>query len=441
MNETDNFETALSTLRAMGIEPAVFAARLAASGEQHVENTQNLRDYVQGSVLAGLSKGKRKTWEPYMRFLIEGYDKLCACFCDECLNFFAGNSQWTPCPCVTKGTCSCTSEKLTVGSVRAHSCLEHCAGLGDKALRDIKKTDLATMANWAQLRAQKRTARRNRNHSAQGRSTFSYDGRSALELFRDATSCIYKLAIDDDVPGVTRNLALTLRLKPRPGAVARAYSDTQVEELWQAVFSSGGDDTQLDMLLVWFLFETGSRRSGPIGIRVGDLLFNSMKVRLSEKNGKVDEQPVSPALMSALLSHALSRGEVLLSNPLSLGVDEINIGHVIARQVTLRTDEPVMYYKRPLKTASNPNPQPHPLTVRKFDSLWRRLKKDLPWLDEIHGRPHDLRKTSATYIERAFGHSVAKAFLRHSVNGVTDLYTASNAEEVERAHRHLIGGG
>jgi hypothetical protein len=59
--------------------------------------------------------------------------------------------------------------------------------------------------------------------------------------------------------------------------------------------------------------------------------------RSPSKNGKVDEQPVSPALMSALLSHALSRGEVLLSNPQSLGVDEINIGHVISRQVTLRT--------------------------------------------------------------------------------------------------------
>jgi hypothetical protein len=59
MNETDHFEIALSTLRAMGIEPSVFAARLAATGEQHVENTQNLRDYVQGSVLAGLSKGIR----------------------------------------------------------------------------------------------------------------------------------------------------------------------------------------------------------------------------------------------------------------------------------------------------------------------------------------------------------------------------------------------
>jgi integrase len=441
MSDHDHFEIALSTLRAMGIEPSEFAARLTASGEEHSEHTQNVRDYVEGSVLAGLSKGKRKTWEPYIRFFIEGYDKLCACFCDECLDYFAGNSQWKPCPCVTQGTCSCTSDKLSVGSVRARSCLEHCAGLGDKALRDIKKTDLATMANWAQLRAQKRTARRNLNRSGTGRSTFPYDGRSALELFRAATSCIYTLAIDDAVPGVTRNLALTLAVKARPSAVARAYSDTQVEELWQAVFSSGGDDTQLDMLLVWFLFETGSRRGGPIGMRVGDLLFNSMKVRLSEKNGKVDEQPVSPALMGALLTHALSRGEVLLSNPLSLGLDEINMSHVIARQVTLRTDEQVFYYKKPLSTAKNPNPQPHPLTVRKFDSLWRRLKKDLPWLDEIHGRPHDLRKTSATYIERAFGHSVAKAFLRHSVNGVTDLYTASSGEEVERAHRHLIGGG
>ena len=72
--------------------------------------------------------------------------------------------------------------------------------------------------------------------------------------------------------------------------------------------------------------------------------------------------------------------------------------------------------------------------------LWGRLCYELAWLDEFHGRPHDLRKTSATFIERACGHAVAKKWLRHSLKGVTDLYTASGAEEVERAHRLLIGG-
>ncbi|MEI7619669.1 MAG: hypothetical protein WCK14_13715 [Actinomycetota bacterium] len=440
MSTSDNTQALLTLMQALGVDPAELLALMNSGNTGGVTPSVSVNDFVNNSVMDSLSKGQRTTWASYLRLFMNGYADLCACFCDTCLDSFAGNSLWQPCQCVVAGSCSCTVKDLTSGEVHATSCLEHCAGLGDMELRNVKKTDLAKMANWAQVRAQKRTKQRNRARAKGGKATYRHDGRSALELFRAAMSCVYTLAIDNEVPGVTRNLGLTLAVKARPDVVARSYSDEQLEQLWQALFTCGGDDTELDMFLVWFLLETGSRRGGPIGLRVGDLLVNSMKVRLSEKNGKVDEQPVSPALMIALLSHALERGDIIVANPLGLSIDEITMEHIVTKQVTLRTDAAVFYYKKRLPSATSPDPQPRPLTVRRFDTLWGRLRNDLAWLDEFHGRPHDLRKTSATFIERACGHAVAKKWLRHSLKGVTDLYTASGTAEVEHAHRLLIGG-
>ena len=81
----------------------------------------------------------------------------------------------------------------------------------------------------------------------------------------------------------------------------------------------------------------------------------------------------------------------------------------------------------------------HPLTRKRFETLWTRLKRDLPWLDEIHGRPHDLRITSASFVERAFGHAVAQGWLRHAAADVTDTYTMAGPGDIEEAHRWLVG--
>jgi integrase len=108
---------------------------------------------------------------------------------------------------------------------------------------------------------------------------------------------------------------------------------------------------------------------------------------------------------------------------------------VIAGCASLRTNAPVFYYRdRDRETG-----EPRPLTRKRFELLWGRLKRELTWLDEIHGRPHDLRKTMGTFIERAYGHAVAKRWLRHSVGDTTGIHTAADEAEVEGVHRWLLG--
>lgn len=115
---------------------------------------------------------------------------------------------------------------------------------------------------------------------------------------------------------------------------------------------------------------------------------------------------------------------------------------VRSSRVTLRPDRRVFYYAATRRASGNgasSSREPHPLSVRCLNSLWDRLKRELPWLEEIHGRPHDLGKTVGTSVERAFGHATARAFLRHSPEGVTGTYVAAGPEMAARAHAFLTG--
>ena len=445
----------LTQLEALGMTPddlVAFASGATGTG------TMTLREFVTTRALKALTKGKRTVQMPYFALMLDGYPDLCGCMCADCMATFTGQSTWTPCPCVMRGTCSCRRADLERSVVAVGSCLEHCAGLGDRPLASVHLADWEHMARWAQLRARKRTEVRNAVRSAQGRATFAHNGRSAVEHFRGAASHVYTMAIEDGIPGVRTNIALKMTLKPRPKAAARSYSEAQLDELWQAIFTSGGNDPELDMLIIWTLLETGSRRGGPIGLKVGDLMFAANRMRLHEKNDKVDEQPVSPQLLATLLGHAIRRGGVVLHTVPGLAPEDVTVVDVIAGRAVLRTDAPVLYYAKRRKVTTTvtdadgterkvdvldehgqPVDEPCPLTSKRFETIWKRLRADLVWLDQMHGRPHDLRKTMGTFVERVFGHAVAKRWLRHTEDDVTDTYTLASDQEVRAAHNWIMG--
>ena len=401
-----------------------------------------LGDFARTSVLPALSSGQRKVWDPYIAVVLAGLAGLCACTCADCLSHVNAVSRYTPCACVREGVCQCDARELAASPVAVSSCLEACPVLGDCELPKVTKAELVRVALWVQMRATKRTLVRNAKRAKNGRAVFAYDGRSAVEHLRAFLSALYGFALEDRTTGVTRNLALEITRFPRPEVQKRSYEPGRLEDLWSALYSSGSNDVILDELIVWFILETGARRGALVQLLVGDLLVSSLRVRLHEKKNKVDEQPVSEALMEALLAMALTRGDVVASNPDNIPVEEITLEDVRTRRVSLRSDRPVFYYgtprRRPGSDASVPA-EPHPLSVRRFNSLWDRLKRELPWLEEIHGRPHDLRKTVGTSVERVFGHATARAFLRHSAGGVTGTYVAAGPEEAARAHTWLTG--
>jgi integrase len=401
-------------------------------------------DFVKSSVLPALSKGKRKAWSTYAATAVNGLPGLCGCFCDECLGAFRGDSQWVACNCVATGECNCAVRHLTAGPVETTSCLEHCMGLAEREFAAITISQLEHLSHWVQLRAEKRTASRNRKLALEGSPQFTYKGHSAVEHLRGFLSFAYKMARGDRTTGITLNVALDMSRFSRPTVQKRSYSADRLEELWQALYTSGSNDVELDTYAVSFFLETGGRRSAPVKMRIGDLLASEMKVRMGEKADKIDEQPISENLLEALLRHAIERGDVILRAPTDFKPEEFTLSDVTSGRITLRPEAPVFYYRQPLRSKADDGSvtfRPHPLTSRRFDSLWKRLKRELPWLDALHGRPHDLRKTVGTLIDRAYGHATSRAFLRHKEADVTDIYTMAGEDEVKRAHQWLTGTG
>jgi integrase/recombinase XerC len=418
----------------------------------------SVSEFIAERVRPATSAGSWKVWYPYYALVEHGYPDLCACMCEACLACFNGSSRWQPCPCVASGACGCSREDLQAGPVSASSCLEHHEGHGDAQLASLRLADLEHLSRWAKLRAAKRAAVRRSARAASGRPAQAYDGRSAVEHLRNALSHLYRLARGDRILGIEDNLALELRPVKRTATVARAFTEAQLGELWNAIFTSGGQDPDLDMLIVWLQLETGARRGGPIGLRIGDLLVTSSQIRLGEKDGKVDLQPASDELIASLIAHALQRGDVVVGTADGLEPIDVTVEDVYDGRARLRTDAPVLYYRprrawethtdlatgeqrrEPVLDADGEQLwEPHPLTRRRFNSLWDRLKRELPWLDEIHGRPHDLRHTGATFVERAYGYAVAQRWLRHSSGEVTGTYIAATDDEVRAAHQWLTG--
>jgi integrase len=414
---------------------------------QGVSSEPTVSEFVRDSVIPTLSPQRRQTWNPYLRLLTTGYVGLCACSCETCLEHFKGDSSWKPCPCINAERCSCASRHWADAEPAVNGCLDQFHGYGDRTLRQLSLSDLEIAARWAKLRAGKRVAVRARNRASKGRPTQRGDGRHAIENFKNALSAVYGIAIDDPtVAGIHTNLALKVTCQKRPDIERRAYTTEQIEEIWQALFTSGSTDVELDMLIVWCMLELGARRGGPIMLTVADLMLHSNAVRLGEKNNKIDEQPASPALIMTLLDHALRRGgNIVVATTAGLDPADVTPLDVLEGRARLNTEMPVLYYQpKRIRTADDDGNivttfTPHPLSRKRFETLFNRLKRELPWLDEMHGRPHDLRRTGATFIERAFGTAVAQRWLRHTVKSAIGTYVAAGDDEVRDAHAWWTG--
>lgn len=422
----------ITQMKALGLTLEEIATRYNDSGV----TPTTVREFIDTTVWGALPKGSRIVYRPYIAAIKDGLPGLCTCKCDRCLDHFRGDSQWTPCPCVSGGICNCSFDSAAKGRVVADSCLVSCAVLGDRPLKSITAADWTQLQYWVQTRADKRTEVRNRARALRGQSLYQLDGRCAVEHLHGAISAIYRHA-GGEVPGVYSGMTDKLSKQKRAIIQPRSYRADQLEELWSAIFLDGGDDPELDMLIVWTILETGARRGGPIKIEIKNLLFHMSKIGLGEKGDSYVEQPVSEELLRVLLQHALKRGDIIAANPCGIPIDEITLEDIKSRRVKLRGDQPVLYYK-PHRGADGAV-IPHPLSRKRFETLWKRFREALPWMEEMMARPHDLRKTMGTFVERAFGHAIAQGWLRHAVTDTTGTYTKATAEEIERVRDWITG--
>ncbi|KZM72710.1 tyrosine-type recombinase/integrase [Nocardia terpenica] len=230
------------------------------------------------------------------------------------------------------------------------------------------------------------------------------DGRSAREAFIAAARAIYSRAIADDLLPAGSSPAHRVPKPRRLPSTRRALTADELDQI-NAAARVSGDDPALDALLLRLHTETACRRAGALGLRVGDLETSECLVRLREKGQTVRWQPISPQLTHALAEHATGRGAR------SAGSD-------------------LLRYR-----------DGRPLTARRYDSLWTRIRGQLLWAQAQGISTHWLRHTTLTWVERNFGYGVARAYAGHtdSTGAATTTYIKADIHAVATALAAMTG--
>ena len=231
-------------------------------------------------------------------------------------------------------------------------------------------------------------------------------GRSAAENLIAALRCLYKRAEEDGFISERDNPARKVAKPRRLPSTRRAVADTRLAEINQ-VAATTGDDPELDTLILRLHTETACRRGGALALRPADLDREQCLVLLREKGETVRWQPVSPTLMAALVRHAEERHAP--------------------------PDGRLLRYR-----------DGRPVTYRRYDGLWVRIGRHLPWVRTQQISTHWIRHTTLTWVERNFGFAVAHAYAGHTdgtgdTGSATSTYVRATLTEVAAALAALTG--
>ena len=230
-------------------------------------------------------------------------------------------------------------------------------------------------------------------------------GRSAAEHLVAALRCLYRRAVADGHLDAADNPALKVNKPRRLPSTRRAIGDARLAEI-NEVAASTGDDPGLDSLLIRLHTETACRRGGALGLRPRDLDTDQCLIFLREKGGTSRWQPVSPTLMRYMLAHHAERG------------DGDRNGNLLRYRGG------------------------RPLTYRRYDHLWSRIGQHLRWVHTQQISTHWLRHTTLTWVERTYGHAVARAYAGHTDgagSSSTATYVRATLQEVAVALAGLTG--
>lgn len=336
-----------------------------------------------------MTTNTRRTYITHLRRAREGISRCCDCLCPTC-------TETDECGCPS----ACKACAATVLSI---------APLEDIVVTKatMRASVFEDLAACAERIARKTATRHNRSRARKGLPPRPVHGHNAQETAVAAFSHLMERAIGDGL--LETNPVARVRKRRRQQTTKRGLRDHELELLIDAV-ASGGNDPDLDLLIVWFHLETGARKSGALTLQIGRIHTAEQVVELQEKGSKWRRQPVSTDLCTALLTHAAKRGGPRCQ-PGALGYDPT---------------APVFHYQRR-------DGQPHPLTAKRYETLFGRIQQTLPFAAEISLSAHGLRKSAGTIIERIGGTQVARHFLGHATRSDTDHYTESWTSEVARA--------
>jgi len=262
---------------------------------------------------------------------------------------------------------------------------------GSWRLDQIAATDIETLQ-----RTLTATALRRRNYRG---------GRHTAENLIAAARAIYNRAIADGLLDPHASPAHRVAKPRRLPSTRRALTESELAQIYTAA-STSGNDVILDTLLLRLHTETAARRGGALGLRLADLDANQCLILLREKGGIIRWQPVSPTLTHALVDHATRRG-------------------------ALHPSDTLLRYR-----------DGQPITPRRYDHLWHRLRTELSWVAAYGVSTHWLRHTTLTWVERHFGYGIARAYAGHTdtTGPATTTYIKATLQDIAtpptREHSH-----
>jgi DNA helicase IV len=208
-----------------------------------------------GAVVAEVRKaatpGNAHVYGRYWTDLVDGFPYLCRCMCPACLAVFGkstlvdGRRVDVLCPC-TGVTCGCPRAAFRDPDF---TCADRFTGYGGLAISRLSQTKLELGAGWVKTRALKRHETRKRRRLADGRKVREHTGNSAVEHFYAAAACAIRAAAKDPDINLRSDPMEYIRRPKRPNHDPRSYDSEQLTELWNAIFTSGGDDPELTFAL------------------------------------------------------------------------------------------------------------------------------------------------------------------------------------------------
>ncbi|MFB7716229.1 tyrosine-type recombinase/integrase [Nocardia sp. NPDC056100] len=277
----------------------------------------------------------------------------------------------------------------------------------DKRLDEPTVTELKTLIEEA--RQNRRICRSDRG------------GQYAVEHFVNALRCLYRFAVDDRF--ITKEEDPSTRLEaPKPLPSNRRALPVDLLAAVNQAAAEGGNDPALDTLLLRLHIETACRLGGALALRPEDLDPAQSVILLREKGQKERWQPVTPTLMTALRRQYTER---------ILYFDPRRTTTINGRPLTADARQRLLRYRNGM-----------PMSRGRYQILWERIGVAVPAV-ATHGiSTHWLRHTTLRWVERNFGHSVAKAYAGHAhqhSRGATTIYTRAGIEEVAEALAAMTG--
>ena len=296
--------------------------------------------------------------------------------------------------------------KLDISEFTEDLALEFCS--------DAMKLALKTHAQNAKQRALK------------GLPVKDATGHHAYNRALDTISTVVKYALKNGA--ISNSPIADIKRKPISESDRHGLSEIQVEEILRVALS-GGNDPELDYIMLWTILETACRSGGLIKLQIQDLDNSALMVRFHEKSGKSRKQPVSQSLMDSLFQLAQSRGSLEPTDPVFRIKPKCQCFHSPKNLLSV--------INCGNESCQKPTPR---ITARRFDALWQRIGKQLNWVAEKQVSNHWLRHTTLTWVERATSSSsVVAKYAGHGPATVTAGYTTARKDEIKAAHDLLFG--